>query len=489
MNKTQGGVFVMTAIWLSLFAIIAPATPTAAAAAAAVTSLRGQPKNEVTTDAAVAPQQHRALKNYSYATHGSSNMHYYNTASYHQQYYPQEPMHKPVLGRPVNNNKPNKGKGDGGSGEDFCVCPAVYDPVYCGPYQEEFSNLCTAKCEGSFTSNQCKSGSSKHQQPWLPLPPPKQQQKCECPYNYNPVVCMDGADEYEYPNFCAAECDGYYEKDCHRNQKPSSIIVPEPPKQLPKCKCSDVIVDPVLCVGGNNHKFEYAHYCAAECDGFGWEDCQRIGKGGAGKKPAPPGSDLDHYGCRPSAGERWCPTLGYCLRPFDDGPCPPPHNNRPYPNKPPYHPEPCSCPQVYDPVVCTPSSSYKGKHDDHNKDDDDYEYDYTGDDDYYDDGEYSNMCVAECEGGYYPHQCTSIKNKNDDHYDDDDGHHNDDHDDDGLEDVCFQSIEVGSCYAILPKWGYDANSNRCIPFDYGGCQGNDNQFKTKRQCENVCGVW
>jgi len=53
-------------------------------------------------------------------------------------------------------------------------------------------------------------------------------------------------------------------------------------------------------------------------------------------------------------------------------------------------------------------------------------------------------------------------------------------------DVCKQEKVVGSCKASFPRFYYDLNMKKCKEFIYGGCGGNDNNFKTKDECEATC---
>jgi hypothetical protein len=46
---------------------------------------------------------------------------------------------------------------------------------------------------------------------------------------------------------------------------------------------------------------------------------------------------------------------------------------------------------------------------------------------------------------------------------------------------------VGPCKALIPRFYYNAESGKCEPFDYGGCQGNANNFETLQECEKACG--
>ncbi len=52
-------------------------------------------------------------------------------------------------------------------------------------------------------------------------------------------------------------------------------------------------------------------------------------------------------------------------------------------------------------------------------------------------------------------------------------------------DVCAQPIEVGPCDAAIPRWAFDGT--RCVEFVYGGCDGNENNFATRDDCERACG--
>uniref|UniRef100_A0A0X3Q6M2 BPTI/Kunitz inhibitor domain-containing protein n=1 Tax=Schistocephalus solidus TaxID=70667 RepID=A0A0X3Q6M2_SCHSO len=53
-------------------------------------------------------------------------------------------------------------------------------------------------------------------------------------------------------------------------------------------------------------------------------------------------------------------------------------------------------------------------------------------------------------------------------------------------DVCKLPQYVGPCRARIQRFAYDANLKACVPFTYGGCQGNGNNFETKEQCEAKC---
>ena len=42
----------------------------------------------------------------------------------------------------------------------------------------------------------------------------------------------------------------------------------------------------------------------------------------------------------------------------------------------------------------------------------------------------------------------------------------------------------GPCEAIFFKWTFDGT--KCVKFQYGGCEGNDNRFISISECEKVC---
>ncbi|KAG1650386.1 Papilin [Nymphon striatum] len=51
---------------------------------------------------------------------------------------------------------------------------------------------------------------------------------------------------------------------------------------------------------------------------------------------------------------------------------------------------------------------------------------------------------------------------------------------------CFQAKEVGSCVEYQERYYYDDNEKRCRRFIYGGCDGNENNFQTRESCEASC---
>ncbi|XP_059141809.1 kappaPI-stichotoxin-Shd2a-like [Physella acuta] len=52
--------------------------------------------------------------------------------------------------------------------------------------------------------------------------------------------------------------------------------------------------------------------------------------------------------------------------------------------------------------------------------------------------------------------------------------------------ICHLQKIVGPCRAKLPRYYYDMESGRCEKFYYGGCGGNENNFRHRKECEFVC---
>ncbi|XP_034752600.1 protein AMBP-like isoform X3 [Etheostoma cragini] len=52
--------------------------------------------------------------------------------------------------------------------------------------------------------------------------------------------------------------------------------------------------------------------------------------------------------------------------------------------------------------------------------------------------------------------------------------------------VCEQAPEPGPCEAAIPRYFYNSSSMSCQLFIYGGCQGNQNNFETEKECMQRC---
>ncbi|XP_044730136.1 papilin isoform X2 [Chrysoperla carnea] len=53
-------------------------------------------------------------------------------------------------------------------------------------------------------------------------------------------------------------------------------------------------------------------------------------------------------------------------------------------------------------------------------------------------------------------------------------------------DLCHLPAETGECYQYTPRWYYDTKERNCRQFYYGGCGGNENNFQTQQECEGRC---
>src|SRR6478609_5356239 len=51
---------------------------------------------------------------------------------------------------------------------------------------------------------------------------------------------------------------------------------------------------------------------------------------------------------------------------------------------------------------------------------------------------------------------------------------------------CLLPAETGECDAAIPRYYYDAASESCKQFTWGGCGGNANNFETITECYDTC---
>ena len=56
-----------------------------------------------------------------------------------------------------------------------------------------------------------------------------------------------------------------------------------------------------------------------------------------------------------------------------------------------------------------------------------------------------------------------------------------------VSDICELPKDPGPCQAYTNRWYLDMNTKTCSEFRFGGCQGNPNNFKSKKECEEFCG--
>ncbi|KAJ8945409.1 hypothetical protein NQ314_009247 [Rhamnusium bicolor] len=54
--------------------------------------------------------------------------------------------------------------------------------------------------------------------------------------------------------------------------------------------------------------------------------------------------------------------------------------------------------------------------------------------------------------------------------------------------VCMQDSEPGPCQGYFNRWYFESSKLMCLPFVFGGCRGNRNNFLTAEECNEACGV-
>ncbi|XP_041972947.1 spondin-1 isoform X2 [Aricia agestis] len=54
--------------------------------------------------------------------------------------------------------------------------------------------------------------------------------------------------------------------------------------------------------------------------------------------------------------------------------------------------------------------------------------------------------------------------------------------------ICMEAPEQGPCRGVYQRWAFVAMKGMCVPFTYGGCRGNQNNFISQDDCTKTCSV-
>ena len=52
----------------------------------------------------------------------------------------------------------------------------------------------------------------------------------------------------------------------------------------------------------------------------------------------------------------------------------------------------------------------------------------------------------------------------------------------------MEEADPGPCRGLYQRWTFMAQKGMCVPFAYGGCRGNQNNFITQEDCTSTCSV-
>uniref|UniRef100_UPI00358F3132 tissue factor pathway inhibitor 2-like isoform X1 n=1 Tax=Myxine glutinosa TaxID=7769 RepID=UPI00358F3132 len=55
-----------------------------------------------------------------------------------------------------------------------------------------------------------------------------------------------------------------------------------------------------------------------------------------------------------------------------------------------------------------------------------------------------------------------------------------------LTQVCTMDMDEGPCRGTIPRYYYDRYTQRCREFEFGGCEGNKNNFESLKSCRMAC---
>ena len=51
---------------------------------------------------------------------------------------------------------------------------------------------------------------------------------------------------------------------------------------------------------------------------------------------------------------------------------------------------------------------------------------------------------------------------------------------------CDMEADAGLCFALISRYFFNTKTGKCEMFTYGGCGGNNNNYKTLQECTQQC---
>lgn len=57
-----------------------------------------------------------------------------------------------------------------------------------------------------------------------------------------------------------------------------------------------------------------------------------------------------------------------------------------------------------------------------------------------------------------------------------------------LSDHCKAPKKIGPCRGSFPRWHFNAASQKCENFLFGGCRENLNNYLTEKECNTTCSI-
>ncbi|XP_053250743.1 kunitz-type serine protease inhibitor bitisilin-2-like [Podarcis raffonei] len=52
--------------------------------------------------------------------------------------------------------------------------------------------------------------------------------------------------------------------------------------------------------------------------------------------------------------------------------------------------------------------------------------------------------------------------------------------------ICIIPPDEGLCFILQERWYFSYERKECLPFTWGGCHGNENNFESRKLCEAAC---